>query len=130
MDEAIYYATGRRKNAVAKVWLKPGEGKITINGRALDEYVRRRALEILVMQPFEITNTVGRYDVSATCVGGGIVGQAGAVRHGISRALTEVGSDLRTPLRRLGFLTRDPRVKERKKYGRKRARRAFQFSKR
>lgn len=130
MDEARYYATGRRKNAVAKVWLTPGEGNITINGRSLNAYVSRKALELLVMQPFEVTDTVGKYDVMAKCVGGGIVGQAGALRHGISRALLEVGLDLRTPLRRLGYLTRDPRVKERKKYGRKRARRAFQFSKR
>lgn len=130
MDEAKYYATGRRKSAIAKVWLSPGEGNVTINGKPLQEYVGRRALELLVLQPFEITETVGRYDVVAKCLGGGKVGQAGAVRHGISRALSEAGSDLRTPLRRLGYLTRDPRVKERKKYGLKRARRAFQFSKR
>ncbi|MCC6485471.1 MAG: 30S ribosomal protein S9 [Armatimonadetes bacterium] len=130
MDEAKYYATGRRKNAIAKVWLSPGEGNVTINGKPLQDYVGRRALELLVMQPFEITETVGRYDVVAKCLGGGKAGQAGAVRHGISRALSEAGSDLRTPLRRLGYLTRDPRVKERKKYGLKRARRAFQFSKR
>ncbi len=101
-----------------------------MNGRPLQEYVGRRALELLVMQPFEITETLGKYDVEAQCVGGGIVGQAGAVRHGISRALIEANVELRTPLRRLGYLTRDPRVKERKKYGLKRARRAFQFSKR
>lgn len=130
MDQAVYYATGRRKNAIAKVWLTPGEGKVTINGRSLDAYVGRKALELLVLQPFEVTDTVGKYDVRATCLGGGIAGQAGAVRHGISRALTEVSSEIRTPLRRLGYLTRDPRVKERKKYGLKRARRAFQFSKR
>lgn len=130
MDQAVYYATGRRKNAIAKVWLTPGEGKVTINGRSLDAYVGRKALELLVLQPFEATDTVGKYDVKATCLGGGIAGQAGAVRHGIARALTEVSSDIRTPLRRQGFLTRDPRVKERKKYGLKRARRAFQFSKR
>lgn len=130
MDDPRYYATGRRKNAIAKVWLTPGEGNVTINGKPLNLYVGRRALELHVLQPFEITDTVGKYDVVARCLGGGKAGQAGAVRHGISRALTEVGSDLRTPLRRLGYLTRDPRVKERKKYGRKRARRAFQFSKR
>lgn len=130
MEQAKYYATGRRKNAIAKVWLSAGEGKVTMNGRPLQEYVGRRALELLVMQPFEITETLGKYDVEAQCVGGGIVGQAGAVRHGISRALIEANVELRTPLRRLGYLTRDPRVKERKKYGLKRARRAFQFSKR
>lgn len=130
MDDPRYYATGRRKNAIARVWLTPGEGNVTVNGKPLGFYVGRRALELHVLQPFEVTDTVGKYDVMAKCVGGGKAGQAGAVRHGISRALTEVGSDLRTPLRRLGFLTRDPRVKERKKYGRKRARRAFQFSKR
>jgi len=130
LDEARYYATGRRKNAIAKVWLAAGEGIITINGRPINEYLGRKALELLVHQPFEITNTVGKYNVIAKCVGGGKAGQAGAVRHGISRALTEAGPDLRTPLRRLGYLTRDPRVKERKKYGLKRARRAFQFSKR
>ncbi len=130
MEQAMYYGTGRRKNAVAKVWLTPGEGKVTINGRTLEGYLNRRALELAVLQPFEVTETVGKYDVVAKCLGGGIAGQAGAVRHGISRALAEVGADVRLPLRRQGFLTRDPRVKERKKYGRKRARRAFQFSKR
>lgn len=130
MEQAFYYATGRRKNAIAKVWLSPGEGNISINGRSLSDYVNRRALELLVKQPFDVTSTAGKYDVKAKCLGGGIAGQAGAVRQGISRALIEADSELRTPLRRLGYLTRDPRVKERKKYGLKRARRAFQFSKR
>lgn len=127
---ARYYATGHRKNATARVWLTPGEGIVTINGRAMAEYVGRQALELLIMQPFEAVDSVGKFDVMAKCKGGGISGQAGAVRHGISKALLEVGDSMRTPLRRLGFLTRDPRVKERKKYGRKRARRGFQFSKR
>ncbi|MHB9036047.1 MAG: 30S ribosomal protein S9 [Armatimonadota bacterium] len=127
---ARYYATGHRKNATARVWLTPGEGNVTINGRAMAEYVGRQALELLIMQPFEAVDSVGKFDVMAKCKGGGISGQAGAVRHGISKALLEVGDDMRTPLRRQGFLTRDPRVKERKKYGRKRARRGFQFSKR
>jgi len=127
LEELRYYATGRRKNATAKVWLTPGDGSIIVNGR---EYVNRRALEILVRQPFEVTGTQGQFNVIARCLGGGIAGQAGALRHGISRALLEVSPDYRPVLRKLGFLTRDPRVKERKKYGLKRARRAFQFSKR
>lgn len=129
-ETARYYGTGHRKNATAKVWLTPGEGKITINGVPLTQYVGRKALELIIMQPFEAVDAVGKYDVTAECKGGGIAGQAGAVRHGVSKALLMVGPDMRTPLRRQGFLTRDPRVKERKKYGRKRARRGFQFSKR
>ena len=127
---ARYYATGHRKNATAKVWLVPGEGTVTINGVSMAQYVGRRVLEMMIMQPFEAVDSAGKYDVIAKCSGGGIAGQAGAVRHGISKALLAVGPDMRTPLRRQGFLTRDPRVKERKKYGRKRARRGFQFSKR
>ena len=127
---ARYYGAGHRKNATAKVWLVPGEGTITINGVPMAQYVGRRVLEMMIMQPFEAVDAAGKYDVIAKCLGGGIAGQAGAVRHGISKALLEVGPDMRTPLRRQGFLTRDPRVKERKKYGRKRARRGFQFSKR
>lgn len=126
-----YYATGHRKNATAKVWLVPGgSGTITVNGRTVEDYVQRRALEMLVQQPFEMTETVGQYDVRAKVLGGGISGQAGALRHGISKALVVADPEFRPPLRRNGFLTRDPRVKERKKYGRKRARRGFQFSKR
>lgn len=127
---ARYYGTGHRKNATARVWLVPGDGNVTINGRTMAEYVGRKALELLIMQPFEAVDSTGKFDVIAKCTGGGISGQAGAVRHGISKALLEAGDDMRTPLRRQGFLTRDPRVKERKKYGRKRARRGFQFSKR
>lgn len=127
---ARYYGTGHRKNATARVWLTPGDGSVKINGRTMSNYVGRKALELLILQPFECVDAAGRYDVMATCKGGGIAGQAGAVRHGISKALLQVGPDMRTPLRRQGFLTRDPRVKERKKYGRKRARRGFQFSKR
>ena len=129
-ETAKYYGTGHRKNATAKVWLMPGEGKITINGVEMEQYVGRKALELLILQPFEAVDAAGKYDVVAKALGGGIVGQAGAVRHGISKALLQVSPDMRTPLRRQGFLTRDPRVKERKKYGRKRARRGFQFSKR
>ena len=129
-ETARYYGTGHRKNATAKVWLTPGEGIVTMNGVAMDKYVGRKSLEILIQQPFEAVDAIGKYDVTAHCLGGGIAGQAGAVRHGISVALLQVGADMRSPLRRQGFLTRDPRVKERKKYGRKRARRGFQFSKR
>jgi small subunit ribosomal protein S9 len=125
-----YYATGHRKNATAKVWLSPGSGNVTVNGRTLDVFVGRRALEMIVRQPFEVTGSGGRFDVVAKTLGGGISGQAGAIRHGISKALVIADENLKPPLRRLGFLTRDPRVKERKKYGRKRARRGFQFSKR
>jgi small subunit ribosomal protein S9 len=126
-----YYATGHRKNATAKVWLFPGgSGQITVNGRSLADYVQRRSLELIVNQPLQITETVGQFDIKAKVLGGGVAGQAGALRHGISKALTIADPELRPPLRRNGFLTRDPRVKERKKYGRKRARRGFQFSKR
>ena len=126
-----YYATGKRKNAIAKVWLIPGgTGTITVNGKALPDYLHRPSLEIQVLHPFQLTETEGQFDVQAKVLGGGISGQAGALRHGISKALTLADPELRPPLRRNGFLTRDPRVKERKKYGRKRARRGFQFSKR
>lgn len=132
MSEATnYYATGKRKTAVARVWLTPnGSGRITVNGLPLPAYVQRRVLEILVNQPLEITETAGQFDIRAKVHGGGKSGQAGALRHGISKALVVANPELRPPLRRGGFLTRDPRVKERKKYGRKRARRGFQFSKR
>jgi small subunit ribosomal protein S9 len=125
-----YYGTGHRKNATAKVWLTPGQGNITVNEKQPGQYFGRRTLEALVSQPFEVTDTIGKYDVWAKTLGGGISGQAGALRHGIAKALIEADPDLRPALRKLGFLTRDPRVKERKKYGRKRARRGFQFSKR
>jgi len=124
------YGTGRRKNAIARVWVTPGEGKITINGRDFKHYLGRPVLEILVQSPFEVLNLAGRYNVVATASGGGITGQAGALKLGISRALLEVDSEFRGPLKKAGFLTRDPRVKERKKYGRKKARRGFQFVKR
>ncbi|MBI3948791.1 MAG: 30S ribosomal protein S9 [Armatimonadetes bacterium] len=125
-----YYATGHRKNATAKVWLKPGNGDVSVNGRTLGEFVCRRSLEMVVRQPLEATGSVGRFDVTAKTLGGGISGQAGAIRHGIAKALVLADENLKPTLRRMGFLTRDPRVKERKKYGRKRARRGFQFSKR
>lgn len=125
-----YYGTGKRKDAIARVWIAPGSGTITVNDRPVEKYLGRLVLQRLIQQPFEVTETVGRFDVIARCKGGGISGQAGAIRHGISKALLEANPDLRPVLRKLGFLTRDPRVKERKKYGRKGARRGFQFSKR
>lgn len=124
------YGTGRRKNAIARVWLTPGEGKITVNGREMREYLGRPVLDILVNSPFVALNLESRFDVKAMVRGGGISGQAGAIRLGISRALLEVDEDFRKQLRGGGFLTRDPRVKESKKYGRKKARRGFQFVKR
>ena len=124
------YATGRRKDAVARVWLKPGSGKIEVNGRDQSIYFARPTLRLVINQPFGITHRVGQYDVVATVVGGGLSGQAGAVKHGIAQALTRFEPALRTVVKQAGFLTRDPRVVERKKYGRAQARRSFQFSKR
>lgn len=124
------YATGRRKCAIARVWLEPGEGKITVNGREFRDYFRRPVLEILVESPIKHIAMEGKYDVKATVAGGGMSGQAGAVKLGISRAFLEVDEELRKALRAGGYLTRDSRIKERKKYGRKKARRGFQFVKR
>jgi small subunit ribosomal protein S9 len=124
------YATGRRKDAVARVWLKPGSGTITVNGRDQAVYFARPTLRLIINQVFGITDRVGQYDVICTVIGGGLSGQAGAVRHGISTALTRYEPTLRTTVKQAGFLTRDPRVVERKKYGRAKARRSFQFSKR
>jgi small subunit ribosomal protein S9 len=124
------YATGRRKDAVARVWLKPGSGKIVINGREQEIYFARPTLRLIINQVFDVTDRRGQYDVEATVKGGGLSGQAGAVRHGISTALTRYEPALRIAVKREGFLTRDPRVVERKKYGRAKARRSFQFSKR
>ena len=124
------YATGRRKDAVARVWLKPGSGKIVINEREQEVYFARPTLRLVINQPFGITDRVGQYDVIATVKGGGLSGQAGAVLHGIAQALSRYEPALRTTVKRAGFLTRDSRVVERKKYGRAKARRSFQFSKR
>lgn len=124
------YATGKRKNAVARVWIKPGTGKVTINTRPLDVYFARPVLRMILQQPLGITKRVGQYDLTVTVAGGGLSGQAGAVRHGLSKALTNYEPDLRPVLKREGFLTRDSRVVERKKYGKRKARRSFQFSKR
>ena len=124
------YATGRRKDAVARVWIKPGIGRVIVNDRDIKEYFARPVLRMLLAQPFEVANRKEQYDVWCTVKGGGLSGQAGAVRHGISRALTNFEPGLRPVLKRGGFLTRDSRVVERKKYGRAKARRSFQFSKR
>jgi len=124
------YATGRRKDAVARVWLKPGSGKITINGRDQEVYFARPTLRLVINQVFGVAGREGQYDVVCTVKGGGLSGQAGAVKHGISQALTKYEPILRTPVKRAGFLTRDSRTVERKKYGRAKARRSFQFSKR
>ncbi len=124
------YATGKRKDAVARVWIKPGLGKITVNGREVERYFARPVLRMMISQPFDVADRAGQYDVMATVTGGGLSGQAGAVRHGISKALTLYEPALRPVLKREGFLTRDSRVVERKKFGRRKARRSFQFSKR
>ncbi|MBT8365337.1 MAG: 30S ribosomal protein S9 [Deltaproteobacteria bacterium] len=129
-QENVYYATGRRKTAVARTWLTTGSGKITINNHPLEEYFPIEITRNEMSQPFKITNTLGSYEVKATVVGGGVSGQAGAVRHGITRALVQINPDFRLTLKRAGFIKRDPRVKERKKYGQKGARARFQFSKR
>ncbi len=124
------YATGKRKNAIARVWIKPGSGRFSINGRDLTTYFARPVLQMILRQPFEVSRRVGQFDVFCTVKGGGLSGQAGAVRHGISKALTYYEPDLRPVLKHSGFLTRDSRVVERKKYGHAKARRSFQFSKR
>ncbi len=124
------YATGKRKNAVARVWVKPGKGVITINGKTSDAYFARPVLRMMINQPFKVTNREGEFDVICTVTGSGLSGQAGAVRHGISKALSDYEPELRPALKRAGFMTRDPRVVERKKYGKAKARRSFQFSKR
>lgn len=130
MAQVQYYGTGRRKNSVARVRLVPGEGKIIINKRDIDEYFGLETLKLIVKQPLQLTETIGKYDVLVNTHGGGTTGQAGAIRHGISRALLKADPELRPALKRAGFLTRDPRMKERKKYGLRGARRAPQFSKR
>ena len=124
------YATGKRKDAVARVWIKPGSGKIVINGRTAEVYFARPVLRMILAQPLQIAQREGQYDITVNVDGGGLSGQAGAVRHGLAKALTYYEPELRGPLKKEGFLTRDPRVVERKKYGKKKARRSFQFSKR
>ena len=124
------YATGKRKDAVARVWIKPGKGNITINDKSIDQYFARPVLKMVINQPFEITNRVNEFDVVCTVKGGGLSGQAGAIKHGISIALNKYEPELRAVLKKAGFLTRDDRVVERKKYGKAKARRSYQFSKR
>lgn len=128
--ENIYYATGKRKSAIARTWLTPGSGEISINNRPVEAYFPVETLRIELLEPFKLTNTTGSFDVRVSVKGGGIAGQAGAVRHGITKALILTDADLRIPLKKAGFVKRDPRVKERKKYGQKGARARFQFSKR
>ncbi|MCI9076016.1 MAG: 30S ribosomal protein S9 [Dorea sp.] len=130
MAAARYYGTGRRKKSIARVYLVPGTGKITINKRDIDEYLGLETLKVIVRQPLALTETEGKFDVIVNVKGGGYTGQAGAIRHGIARALLEADADYRPALKKAGYLTRDPRMKERKKYGLKAARRAPQFSKR
>ena len=124
------YATGKRKNAIARVWIKPGSGKVVVNGKTMTEYFARPVLQMILAQPFTIANVVGQFDVMATVKGGGLSGQAGAVKHGVSKALQLYEPALRGALKAAGFLTRDSRVVERKKYGKAKARKSFQFSKR
>ena len=129
-ENVVFYGTGRRKSSVARVRLVEGNGNITINGKNIDEFFGLETLKVIVRQPLTVTNTTAKYDVICTVKGGGFTGQAGAIRHGIARALNEANSEYRPTLKSNGFLTRDPRMKERKKYGLKKARRASQFSKR
>jgi small subunit ribosomal protein S9 len=128
--EIHYYGTGRRKSATARVYLRPGSGKITINRREIDNHFKNETLRMIIRQPLHLTDTLSKFDVLVNVQGGGVAGQAGAVRHGIARALLEFNGELRKKLKKAGLLTRDPRAKERKKYGQKGARKRFQFSKR
>ena len=128
--ENLYYATGKRKSSIARTWLKPGNGEITVNNRPMDDYFKIESVKTIVKQPLVLTNTLGSFDVKARVSGGGFSGQAGAIRHGITRALILANPDLRLALKKAGFVRRDARIKERKKYGQKGARARFQFSKR
>lgn len=129
-QDNIYYATGKRKNAIARTWITPGNGEISINGRTLEDYFRVYTAKTIISQPLMLTNNQEKFDIKVQVIGGGIMGQAGAIRHGITKALIEFDPDLRSPLKKAGFVRRDPRQKERKKYGQKGARARFQFSKR
>jgi small subunit ribosomal protein S9 len=130
MAEQKFYATGKKKTSVARVWIKPGSGNIVVNKRTLDEYFGRETSKMVVRQPLELTENVGKFDISVNVSGGGPSGQAGAIKHGITKALLVADLELRAVLKKAGFITRDSRIKERKKYGRRAARRSFQFSKR
>jgi small subunit ribosomal protein S9 len=130
MAAISYYATGKRKSSIARVWLKPGEGNIVVNNKSLDDYFGRETSKMVVKQPLELTETIGKFDIKVTVRGGGDSGQAGAIKHGITKALLEADVEMRGTLKKAGFITRDSRIKERKKYGKKAARASFQFSKR
>ncbi len=130
MAQELYHAVGKRKRAIARIWMRPGRGLITINNKPMDEYIARKSDKALILGPLQLTDSVDKYDISANVRGGGIAGQAGAIRHGISRVLVSINPDLRSPLKKAEFLTRDPRIKERKKYGQPGARKRFQYSKR
>ncbi|MBI3059996.1 MAG: 30S ribosomal protein S9 [Deltaproteobacteria bacterium] len=130
MAEKAFYATGRRKTSVARVYLKEGKGSVLINDRTLEDYFGRETARMIVLQPFQVTHTQGNFDTEVNVQGGGISGQAGAIRHGITRALIQISPDFRSPLKKAGFVTRDPRAVERKKYGRHKARKRPQYSKR
>jgi small subunit ribosomal protein S9 len=130
MPEKTFYATGKRKTAIARIWMRPGSGKITVNEREVDRYFPIDTARVMIYQPFELTGTMGQYDVAINVQGGGIKGQAGAIRHGITRALLTVKDEFREVLKKAGLITRDSRIKERKKYGQKGARKRFQYSKR
>ncbi len=129
-QENSFYATGKRKNAIARTWITPGNGEITINGRTLEDYFRVYTAKTIISQPLMLTSTQDKFDIKVKVIGGGIMGQAGAIRHGITKALIEFDSELRPALKKAGYVRRDPRQKERKKYGQKGARARFQFSKR
>ncbi len=130
MAEQKFYATGKRKTSIARVWMKPGTGEITVNKRPIDVFFGRETSKMVIRQPLELTDNMGKFDISVNVSGGGISGQAGAIKHGITKALLEVNPELRATLKQAGFITRDSRIKERKKYGRAGARKSFQFSKR
>lgn len=130
MTEQVFYATGKRKMAVARVWMRPGSGKVMINKRPIEQYLARESDRVLTLEPLKVTDRIDKFDINVNVKGGGISGQAGAIRHGISRALVEADAVLREPLKKEGFLTRDSRMKERKKYGQPGARKRFQYSKR
>jgi small subunit ribosomal protein S9 len=130
MAEELYHAVGKRKKSIARIWMKPGKGEITINKRPIDDYIKRESDKVRILQPLQLTDTLGKYDISANVRGGGVAGQAGAIRHGISRALVDMNPDFRLPLKKAELLTRDPRMKERKKFGQPGARKRFQYSKR
>jgi len=130
MAEERYYATGKRKSSIARIWIKLGEGNIVINKRPVDDYLTTDIAKMIITQPLELTNTVGRYDITVNVKGGGFSGQVGAIKHGISLALLKINDEFREPLKKAGFITRDSRIKERKKYGLRSARARFQYSKR